>query len=78
MRAAILILALGLAGLSAELWAPSLLENPAMLAFVLSSRFWPTAFGIAGVFAVFALASFAALVFHPDRLSGRTGPEGGE
>jgi hypothetical protein len=75
------ILALGLIALAtftSHLWTPRLLERPAVMAFVLSDAFWPSVFGALLVASVICAAACAALVFHPDTLSGRTAPEGGE
>lgn len=77
MRAVVAISLIALALLSAELWAPLLLEHPAVRAFTLSDRFWPSALGMAlGIGAICAAAT-AAFVFHPGALPGRR-PEGGE
>jgi len=78
MRRAASILALTLAGCTAHAWTPLLLDSPAVMAFVLSDRFWPTVFTLSLAFGAIAAAASAALVFHPGSLSGRTGPEGGE
>ena len=77
MRTIVAIVLIALGTLSAHVWTQFLLRNPAVEAFVNSDRLWLTVFGVVFVFGSIAAACCAALVFHPDALSGR-GPEGGE
>ncbi len=78
MRTIAIISLLTLVGCTAFAWTPFLLENPQVMAFVLSDRFWPTVFAVLLAFGAISAAACAALVFHPGSLSGRTVPDGGE
>lgn len=78
MKRAAAILMIGCAVMTAHAWTVSLLDNPAVLAFVLSSNFWPSVVGGIAL-AIAALTGLVlALVSIPGSPSGRTGPEGGE
>ena len=77
-RSIIALALIALATFTAHLWTPLMLERPAITAFVLSDAFWPAVFGALLVASIICAATFAALVFHPDALSGRTDPESGE
>ncbi|MFC0204700.1 hypothetical protein [Novosphingobium soli] len=78
MKRIAVMLAIALVAFTAHAWTPLLLESPDVRAFVLSDLFWPAMFG--GAFAISSIcaAAAAAILFHPDRLSGRTGRERGE
>lgn len=77
MKSLLAIALIAVVTFTAHLWTPLLLERPAMLAFVLSDRFWPAVLGMVLAIAFICAAATAALVFHPGSLTGRE-PEGGE
>lgn len=78
MKRAAVILMIGCVVMTAHAWTVSLLDNPAVLAFVLSSSFWPSVVGGIAL-AIAALTGLVcALAFIPGSPSGRTGREHGE
>lgn len=78
MKRLLAIALIALVVFTAHAWTPLLLASPTVTAFVLSSAFWPATFGAVLVIGSLCAATAAALLFHPDALSGRTLPERGE
>lgn len=77
MKRAIAILLIGMAVMTSHAWTVSLLDNPRVLAFVLSNSFLPSVLGgiALAIAAALALVLILALTSSP---TGRSEPEGGE
>lgn len=78
MKRAVVILMIGIVVMTAHAWTVSLLDNPRVLAFVLSSNFWPSVFGGIALAVAAVTGLVLALAFIPGSPSGRTGREHGE
>lgn len=77
MRAALIIALIAIAALTSHAWTPRLLESPRVMAFVLSSSFWPVLFGGIALAIAAAIGLILILALTPSP-TGRTEPEGGE